>query len=145
MMLSVQSQAGQRKRIHIRNCSLSAMAASMIRLDLIVAECQDWHKRQHPPPRFPHHDRCWGLSRMSAMLRTAGHATMSSRSPVVWAFSGAVRGVGATLGERGRQMLVRGLALSSAEGSPPDAVLVARQRNPPPAARCPTARAPAFG
>ncbi|MDY7042374.1 MAG: hypothetical protein SVX38_16080, partial [Chloroflexota bacterium] len=44
------------------------------------------------------------LKRMSAMLRTAGHATMSSRSPVVRALSGVARGVGGTLGERGRQV-----------------------------------------
>jgi len=44
------------------------------------------------------------LKRMSAMLRTAGHATMSSRSPVVRALSGVARGVGGALGERGRQV-----------------------------------------
>jgi len=44
------------------------------------------------------------LNRMSAMLRTAGHATMSSRSPVVRALSGVARGVGGALGERGRQV-----------------------------------------
>ena len=38
------------------------------------------------------------------MLRTAGHATMSSRSPVVRALSGVGRGVGGALGERGRQV-----------------------------------------
>jgi hypothetical protein len=41
---------------------------------------------------------------MSAMLRTAGSATMSSRSPVVRTLSGAARGVGDALGERGRQV-----------------------------------------
>ena len=56
---------------------------------------------------------------MSAMLRTAEHAIMSSRSPVVRAISEVDRGVGDALGKRGRQMLVRGPALSRAEGSPP--------------------------
>lgn len=44
------------------------------------------------------------LNRMSAMLRTAGHATMSNRNPVVRALSGVARGVGVALGERGRQV-----------------------------------------
>jgi hypothetical protein len=41
---------------------------------------------------------------MSAMLRTAGNATMSGRSPVVRALSGVARGVGDAFGERGRQV-----------------------------------------
>ena len=56
---------------------------------------------------------------MSAMLRTAEHAILSSRSPVVRAISEVDRGVGDALGKRGRQMLIRGPALSRAEGSPP--------------------------
>ncbi len=38
------------------------------------------------------------------MLRMAGHANVSSRSPVVRALSGVARGAGDAFGERGRQV-----------------------------------------